>query len=66
MSLAEIQSAIETLSERERCELAVWLQNWQPDEWDRQMQADAETGKFDALIREADEAYRRGDCRPFP
>jgi hypothetical protein len=66
MSLTEIKSAIESLSEREKCELAAWLQNWQPDDWDRQMQADAERGKLDELIGEAEDAYRRGECRPFP
>ena len=66
MSLAEIKTAIGALSEKERCELNAWLQNYPADDWDRQMEADAESGRLDALVREAEEAYRRDECRPFP
>jgi hypothetical protein len=66
MSLTEIKSAIEALSDEERCELNAWLQDYVADDWDRQMEADAKSGHLDALVREAEEAYRRGDCRPFP
>jgi hypothetical protein len=66
MSLTEIKAAIEALSEKERCELNAWLQNWPADDWDRQMEADARAGRFDALAREAEDAYRGGETRPFP
>lgn len=66
MTLAEIKSAIEALSERERCELNAWLQAWPSDDWDRRMEADARSGKLDALAREAEDAYREGKARPFP
>jgi hypothetical protein len=66
MTVAEIKNAIECLSEKERCELNAWMQNWTPDEWDRQMQADVQSGKLDALAREGEESLRRGECRPFP
>jgi hypothetical protein len=66
MTLAEIKSAIEALSERERCELNAWLQAWTPDDWDRQMESDARSDKLDALAREATDAYRQGKTKPFP
>lgn len=66
MTVAEIKNAIESLSEKERCELNAWLQSWTPDEWDRQIQADVEAGKLDSLAHEAESAFRRGECRPFP
>ena len=66
MSVTEIKLAIEALSAQERCELTAWLQNFPADDWDRQMEADARAGRFDVLVREADEDYRRGDCRTFP
>jgi hypothetical protein len=66
MSLAEIKIAIGALSERERCELNAWLQDWPADDWDRQMEADALAGKFDTMMREAELAYRNGECRPLP
>jgi hypothetical protein len=66
MKLAEIKSAIESLTERERCELNAWLQAWAPDAWDLQMEADARAGRLDALVREAEEAFREAERRPFP
>ena len=42
------------------------MQNWTPDDWDRQMQADVLAGKLDTLAREGEEAFRRGECQPFP
>ncbi|NUM56408.1 MAG: hypothetical protein HUU46_22450 [Candidatus Hydrogenedentes bacterium] len=66
MSLTEIKTAIEALSERERCELNAWLQNFASDDWDRQMESDAKAGRMDALVREAEQAYRDDDCLPFP
>lgn len=66
MSLTEIKQAISALTLRERCELNAWLQSWPSDEWDRQMEEDARSGKLDALAREARESLRRGDCTPFP
>ena len=66
MGLTEIKTAIGTLSERERCELNAWLQDYPADEWDRQMEGDARSGRLGVLVREADEALKRGDCRPFP
>ncbi|MDZ4861161.1 MAG: hypothetical protein SGI88_19490 [Candidatus Hydrogenedentes bacterium] len=66
MSLKEIKIAIEALSERERCELNAWLQNWPNDEWDREMQEDARAGRFADLAREADEVFDSGKLRPFP
>ncbi|MDR3406678.1 MAG: hypothetical protein P4L99_29605 [Chthoniobacter sp.] len=36
------------------------------DAWDRQMQADARTGKLDFLVREADEAIQAGTLRDWP
>ncbi|MBI5093258.1 MAG: hypothetical protein HZB26_12565 [Candidatus Hydrogenedentes bacterium] len=56
MSLTEIKTAIEALSEKERCELNAWLQDWPADDWDRQMEADARSGRFTPLAREAEDA----------
>ncbi|MBX7244643.1 MAG: hypothetical protein K1X53_04040 [Candidatus Sumerlaeaceae bacterium] len=65
-SLSQIKNEIESLSEKDRCELNAWLQNWRSDDWDRQMESDAAAGKFDEMAREAEAAYRRGDCKPLP
>jgi hypothetical protein len=68
MTIAEIKSAIEDLSEKERCELSAWLQAWAPDQWDIQMQADVEAGKLDSLASEAEAEFKRKkrDSHLFP
>ena len=47
--MQEIKSAIERLSLEERAELIAELCGWADDDWDRQMNADAEAGKFATL-----------------
>ncbi|HRI88001.1 MAG TPA: hypothetical protein PLJ47_06875 [Candidatus Hydrogenedentes bacterium] len=66
MSLIEIKMAIESLTERERSELNAWLQNYASDEWDRQMESDAHSERLQSLAREAEKAYRDGECDSFP
>jgi len=65
MTLTEIKTAIKALSEQEKCELNAWLQASPSDDWDRQMEADAASGKLDNLMREAEEDYRSGRTRQF-
>src|SRR5947209_8607906 len=48
-TITEIREAIEKLSLEERAELLAELHNWEDDEWDRQMRADAAAGRFDAM-----------------
>jgi hypothetical protein len=43
-TVVEIKRAIEKLSPQERCELEASLHPWPDDDWDRQMQSDAEPG----------------------
>jgi len=59
-TVQEIKAAISKLSVEERAELASELCGWKDDEWDGQMKADAATGKFAALNREAEASYRAG------
>ncbi len=66
MKVEEIKAAINALSEKERCELRAWLQNYSADEWDKQMESDALAGRFERLVRESEEDFLRGECRSFP
>lgn len=43
-TVAEIKRAIEKPSPQARCELEALLHPWPDDDWDRQMQTDAEPG----------------------
>ena len=56
MSIAqveEIQVAIESLPYQEYIRLRQWFSERDWEKWDRQIQADSESGKLDFLIEEA-------------
>jgi hypothetical protein len=65
--LEQIKKAILELTFEQRADLAEWmLGTADDDDWDRQMRADAAAGKFDKIIREVDEAAKRGELRDMP
>ncbi len=66
MSITEIKNAIEKLSLKDRDELLHWIHEWEEDAWDKQMAQDANAGKLDFLIREADQARKNGTLREWP
>jgi len=51
----EVESAIKQLPEDEVRNLARWLQEYLDEMWDRQIEADLESGKLDRLIAQAEE-----------
>ena len=65
-SVVEIQEAIARLSEAEREELRLWLDAYEEDDWDRQITADAASGKLDFMKEQAESAKRKGALRPLP
>ena len=66
MSLTEIQEAIVNLTSQEREELRRWFEHFEEDDWDRQISADAASGKLDFLAREASAAKQYGKLKPLP
>jgi hypothetical protein len=66
-TVAEIKRAIEKLSPQERCELEALLHPWPDDDWDRQMQADAEPGgKLHEMISGSRKNAQAGKLSDFP
>jgi hypothetical protein len=59
----QIEKQIRELSSSEFAELQNWMleQDWAA--WDRQIEADARSGKLDKLIEEARDAFRSGQAR---
>jgi hypothetical protein len=55
-TIPEIQEAIARLNETEREELRLWLETYEEDDWDRQITADAASGKLDFLKKQAQTA----------
>lgn len=49
----ELKTEIERLSQEEFAELVRWLSEKDWERWDKQIEADSESGKLDFLMREA-------------
>ena len=64
-TVAEIKAAIARLSPREYCELMAELHPWPDDEWDKQMKADAASGKLDFIDRNIEKARREETLIPL-
>lgn len=65
-TVEEIKAAIEKLSDAQRSEIARFVNGWEDDDWDRQMKADAETGKLDHLLAQVDADIKAGNLREYP
>ena len=62
-TMAEIQQAIVGLSKSDYASLMRWLNEYDWEEWDKQIEADSEEGKLDFLVSEAHEAKRQGTLK---
>jgi hypothetical protein len=66
MTVESIKEAIARLPEYERHSLAVWLNELDYDDWDRQMVADfSPGGRGTALVEEIKREIARGKAIPF-
>ena len=59
-TIAEIQQAIISLSKSDYAQLRRWLNEYEWEEWDQQIEGDSDDGKLDFLVDQATEAKRRG------
>ena len=66
MSVQEIEAAVAQLSAEELARFATWFEDYREDKWDRQMEADAEAGRLDGLLAEAEADIAAGRVRPLP
>lgn len=64
-TVTEIKAAIESLNPREYCELMAMLHPTADDDWDRQMKADAASGRLDQLMEQARADAAAGMCVPL-
>lgn len=65
MSVQEIELAAKQLPPNELDELIGRLSDFSHVEWDKQIEADLDAGKFDALFDELEDEYKRGLTRPL-
>ena len=61
--IEEIEAAIESLSEEEYVRFRMWFSERDWKKWDRQIEADSESGKLDFLIKEALDEKKKGNLR---
>lgn len=52
-TVQEIQTAIESLPQKEYMRLMKWIEQREEERWDEQIAQDSEAGKLDFLIEEA-------------
>lgn len=65
MSITEIKTIVSQLPPADLAEFAEWFEELQADAWDRQIEADVEAGRFDALRQRVREQREAGLCRPL-
>jgi len=65
-TVQEIEQAIEKLPREDLLQLTDWLSSRFSDAWDRQIEEDLLTGRFDALASEAIMEHRAGRSLPMP
>ena len=65
MTIQEIEAAIIKLPINELIELSTWLEEYQARVWDRQIEADLEAGRLDAILAEVDAEYKAGLAKPL-
>jgi hypothetical protein len=65
MGVKEIETAITQLSAQDLAELVRWLEDYQAQLWDRQIEEDLEAGRLDALLEKVDREYEAGSSRPL-
>ena len=59
-TVAEIQKAIKDLPKADYARLKRWVDEYDWEQWDRQIEADSDEGRLDFLLDEAAEAKRQG------
>jgi hypothetical protein len=62
-AVEQIESAILKLSAKELTQLTKWVLELDEQQWDKQIESDAATGKLDFLKQEALQELESGDSR---
>ena len=65
MSIKEIELAITRLTSEELYQFTAWFEEYQAQTWDKQIEKDIEAGRLDKIIKEAEESFQAGRCKPL-
>ncbi len=63
MTIIEIEQAITQLSHQDYRRLRAWLEEFEAQQWDEQIERDAKSGKLDKIAEKALNEYRAGKAR---
>ena len=61
--LEELEQRIKSLPPKELARFRAWFLEFDHQAWDRQIEADAASGKLDGLVNEAMADYKAGKAR---
>ena len=64
-TVAEIENALRALPVQDARTIADWLQDYLDEQWDRQIEQDAKSGKLDKLAEQALAQYNAGKTKPL-
>lgn len=65
MTVTELERAVAQLSEEELARFRTWFEEFDAQMWDKQIEEDAKSGRFDQLLAEVDEEYNAGLSKPL-
>lgn len=65
-TIEDIEEAIKGLRRDEFYRLRDWMQQRFDDEWDRQFEEDAISGRLDFMAQQAVKEHQAGGSAPFP
>jgi hypothetical protein len=65
MSVEELEKAVAKLPPDQFASFREWFEAFASDEWDRQIEEDAKSGKLDTLFTESEADFREGRVRDF-
>ena len=57
-----MEKEITKLSPEEYKKFRDWFDKYEAEQWDKQFEKDVQSGKLDALAKEAIQAYKDGNC----
>jgi hypothetical protein len=65
MDIKEIESAITQLPPSELAKLAKWFEEFHAKVWDVQLEQDLKAGRLDELLKQAEQDFEQGQCKPL-
>ncbi len=65
MRLQQIEQQVSQLTATELKEFSVWFDAYLADEWDKQIESDVQSGKFDRIFSEIEVEAAHGELQPL-